>query len=60
MNTLTLQKQANALERLIKKASRALLEFEVAQSKWEAKNGLGKVYSSVDAIIRDAKKGVKI
>lgn len=60
MNILTLQKQANALERLIKKASRALLEFEVAQSKWEAKNGLGKVYSSVDAIMRDAKKGVKI
>jgi single-stranded DNA-binding protein len=60
MSTTNLQKQANALERLIKKASRALLEFEVAQSKWEAKNGLGKVYSSVDAIMRDAKKGVKI
>lgn len=57
---LTLQKQANMLERFIKKGTRILLEFEVAQAKWEAKNGLGKVYTSVDAMIRDVKKGVKV
>jgi len=57
---LTLQKQANMLERFIKKGTRILLEFEVAQAKWEAKNGLGKVYTSVDAMIRDVQKGVRV
>ena len=60
MNTTNLQKHVNALERVIKKASRALLKFEVAQAKWEAKKGLGKVYTSVDTMIRDIKKGVRI
>ncbi|MFA6294963.1 MAG: hypothetical protein WC666_00875 [Candidatus Paceibacterota bacterium] len=60
MNTLTLQKKALKLENFIKKASRALLEFEVAQSKWEAKKGLGKIYTSVDVLMRDVKKGAKV
>jgi len=46
MNTLILQKRANTLESIIKKASRALLEFEVAQAKWEISQGKGRVFKS--------------
>jgi hypothetical protein len=55
MNTLTLQKQITTLERFIKKASRALLEFEVAQAKWEKKHKLGRTYASVNAFMRHIK-----
>jgi single-stranded DNA-binding protein len=54
MTTLSLQKKANQVENFIKKASRVLLEFQVAQAKWERAHGIGKIYSSVDALIRDA------
>ena len=43
MNTLIAQRETAKLERAIKKASRVLLELEVAQSKWEAKRGIGKI-----------------
>lgn len=59
MNTLTLQRQSNKLERIIKTASRALLEFEVAQSKWERSKGIGKVYTSVGVLMRDITKKIK-
>ncbi|MFA6404567.1 MAG: hypothetical protein WCW03_00990 [Candidatus Paceibacterota bacterium] len=59
MNTLTLQKQSNILEKFIKKANRLLLEFEVAQAKWEASKGMGKVYSSVDVMMREITKKSK-
>ena len=59
MNTLTLQKETAKLERFIKKASRALLEFEVAQAKWEIAHGMGKRYSSVTALMRDVTRKVK-
>jgi hypothetical protein len=59
MTTATLQRKAAQLERFVKKASRALLEFEVAQSKWEASKGIGKVYSSVDRLMRDVMKKTK-
>ena len=59
MNTLTMKKKVVELERFIKKASRTLLEFEVAQSKWEARRGIGKIYSSVDALMRDVTKKTK-
>ena len=55
MNILTLQKRTQKqiahMERVIKKASRVLLEFEVAQAKWEKKKRLGKRYSSVAALM---------
>lgn len=57
---MNLQKKAQTLEKDIRKGSRLLLEFEVNQAKWEAKNGLGKVYTSVDTMMRDIKKGVRI
>ena len=56
MNTLVLKKETARLEKSIQKANRTLLEFRVAQSKWEIKNGKYKIYSSVKALIRDAKK----
>jgi hypothetical protein len=56
MNTLIAQRETTKLERAIKKASRVLLELEVAQSKWEAKRGVGKIYTSVDALMRDVAK----
>ncbi len=59
MNTLTLQRKATELERFIKKATRTLLEFEVAQSKWEIKHGLGKSYKSADAFMRHIKRKLK-
>jgi predicted RNase H-like HicB family nuclease len=36
-----------------KKVNRVLLEREVAQSKLEAKRGIGKIYTSVDALMRE-------
>lgn len=59
MNTLTLQKQADKVERLTQNARRALLEFEVMKSKWEIAHGLGKVYSSVGSLMRDITKKAK-
>jgi len=52
MNTLVIQKETTRLEKAIRKASRILLEFEVAQAKWEKAHGLGKAYKSVDAFMR--------
>ena len=49
MTTAVLQKHAHRLETLAKKVSRALLEFEVAQAKWEIAHGNFKVLkTSVD------------
>jgi len=59
MNTLTLQRKANKLESLIRTASRALLEFEVAQSEWEFAHGLGKPYKSADAFMRHIRRKLK-
>ena len=59
MNTLTLQRETMKLEKAVKKASRVLLEFEVAQSKWEIKKGLGKKYKSVDAFMRHITRRLK-
>ncbi|MBP6858463.1 MAG: hypothetical protein KBC33_01375 [Candidatus Pacebacteria bacterium] len=59
MNTLTLQKQSNKLEKIIKTASRALFEFEVAQAKWERAHGMGRSYKSVDAFMRHIKRKLK-
>ncbi len=62
MNILTLQKKAEKqitqLERSIKSASRTLLEFEVAQSKWERNKGYGKPYKSADHFMRHIMKKV--
>jgi hypothetical protein len=59
MNTLTLQKQVKLIEKVIRKASRILLEFEVAQSQWDIKNGRYKVYDSAEKIIPDIKKRLR-
>jgi len=60
MTLLTLKKKADQVEKLVKMASRALLEFQVAQAKWERANGIGKTYSSVDALMRDVAKKAKL
>lgn len=59
MNTLTLQRQANILEKFVKRGSRVLLEFEVAIAKWEKAHGLGKAYKSADAFIRHINRKLK-
>lgn len=59
MNTANLQKKANMLESFIKKASRVLLEFEVAQSRWDIENGRYKVYKSTKALMRDVRRKMK-
>ena len=56
MNTLVLKRETNRLEKSIKKANRTLLEFKVAQSDLEIKNGKFKVYSSAKALMKDALK----
>ena len=56
MTSLALNKKADILEKFVKKASRVLLEFQVAKAKWERANGIGKIYSSVDALMRDTTK----
>lgn len=58
MTSATLQKRATQLEKLIKKASRALLEFEVAQSQWERKHGHGRTYKSADHFMKQIMKKV--
>lgn len=57
MNTLTLKKQAMEIRKFIKKGSRMLLEFEVAQSQWEYKHGLFKSYKTGKAAVKAALKG---
>ncbi len=59
MNTANLQKKANMLESFIKKASRVLLEFEVAQSRWDIENGRFKVYKSAKALMCDVRRKMK-
>jgi single-stranded DNA-binding protein len=59
MNTANLQKKANILESFIKKASRVLLEFEVAQSRWDIENGRFKVYKTAKALMRDVRRKMK-
>ena len=56
MNATVFQKHIRLLEKAIKKASRILLEFEVAQSQWDIKNGRYKIYDSAEEIIPDIKK----
>ena len=52
MNILTLQRKADQIERFIKKASRMLLEFEIAQSEWDYAHGRSKIYKSADQYMR--------
>lgn len=52
MNTLTLQKETTRIEKAIKKASRVLLEFEIAQSEWDLKQGRFKIYNSAKSLMR--------
>ncbi len=56
MNALTLRKEADKLRDIIKTASRALLEFQIAQSEWDIKQGRYKVYSSVNKLMHDVRK----
>lgn len=58
MNTLTLQRETNKLEKSIKKANRLLFEFKLAQSDWEIKNGKIKKYSSAKSLMKDVLKKV--
>jgi len=58
MNTLTLQRETNKLEKTIKKANRLLFEFKLAQSDWEIKNGKIKKYSSAKSLMKDVLKKV--
>lgn len=58
MNALILKKETDRLERSIQRANRTLLEFKVARAKWEIKNGMGKVYTSIGALMRDVKRSV--
>ncbi len=58
MNTLTLQRETNKLERSIKKANRLLFEFKLAQSDWEIKNGKIRKYSSAKSLMKDVLKKV--
>jgi hypothetical protein len=53
MNILSLQKKVVVIELFIKKANRALMEFEVAQSKWEAKKKIGKFYATASSLVKD-------
>jgi len=63
MNTLTLQrgitKEIDKLEKVIKKASRVLLEFEIAQSEWDIAHGRFKVYKSADAYMKNMHRRLK-
>ncbi len=59
MNTLVFQKKISELERFIKKASRVLLEFEVAQSEWEIARGKYKIYKSADAYMQHVDRKLK-
>jgi hypothetical protein len=59
MNTLTMQRETAKLRQVIKTASRALLEFEIAQSEWEISKGMGKTYKSVDAFMRHISRKLK-
>ena len=59
MNALILQRETNRLEKSIKKANRTLLEFEVAQAKWEIAHGMGKAYSSAGAFMRHIRRKLK-
>jgi hypothetical protein len=56
MNTTNIKKEINKLEKAIRKASRVLLELEVAQAKLEKALGLGRTYKSADALMRDIKQ----
>lgn len=59
MNTLVLQRETKRLEKSIKKANRTLLEFEVAQAKWEIARGMGKAYPSAGAFMRHIRRKLK-
>ena len=59
MNTLTLQKESANLRKIIKTATRALLEFEVAQAEWEISKGMSRTYKSVDAFMRHISRKLK-
>ncbi len=47
------------MDKFIRKASRALLEFEVAQSKWERAHGHFKIYESADAYMKHVRRQLK-
>ncbi len=63
MNVLTIQKIASkriiALEKAIKSASRTLLEFEIAQSEWDIKNGRIKPFDSAKGMKRYMERMLK-
>lgn len=58
MTTATLQRKVVQIERFIKKASRALLEFEIAQSEWDYAHGRYKAYKSADHFMKHIMKKV--
>jgi hypothetical protein len=60
MTTLTLQRKADKVETFIKKASRILLEFQVAEAKWEIENGRFKTYKSAADYMRHIKSKIKL
>jgi single-stranded DNA-binding protein len=59
MNTITFQKKVTQLESFIRKASRVLLEFEIAQSEWEIAHGKYKVFKSADSVMRHVRGKLK-
>ncbi len=58
MTTSTLQKKANKLEKITREARKALLEFQVAKSKWDIENKMYTVYPSTKALIKDVRQRI--
>jgi single-stranded DNA-binding protein len=59
MTTLALQKKADQVESFIKKAGRMLVEFQVAQAKWEIKHGKYKTFKSASDYMRHIRSKLK-
>ena len=48
-----IKKDAKKISGLMRDLRRQFFELEILQSEWEYENGLGKTYSSVDALMAD-------
>ena len=59
MTTLALQRKADKFEKFLKNANRALLEFEVAQSKWDFDHGKYKVFDDIKSLKRYISRKMK-
>ena len=59
MTTLALQRKAEQVENFIQKGSRLLLEFQVAQAKWEIEHGKFKTYKSAGDYMRHIRSKIK-